>query len=70
MEETREQQRLHGFLQCGIYISIALEACIFIYKKSPIWGFFYKALDKLSKLPIYHNIVYSKLATEVRHPAA
>jgi hypothetical protein len=63
MEETREQQKLHGFLQCGIYISVALEACVFIYKKALVWGFFYKPLDKLSRLPIYHNVIYSKLAT-------
>jgi Type IV secretion-system coupling protein DNA-binding domain/YWFCY protein len=63
MEETREQQKLHGFLQCGIYVSIALEACVFIYKHAPVWGFFYKALDKLSRLGIYHEIIYSKLAT-------
>ncbi|MFI5160499.1 MAG: type IV secretion system DNA-binding domain-containing protein [Sphingobacteriales bacterium] len=63
MEETREQQKLHGFLQCGIYVTVALEACIFIYKNSPFWGFFHTPLIKLSRLPIYHNIVYSKLST-------
>ncbi len=63
MEETRDQQKLHGFLQCAIYISIALEACIFIYKQAPFWGFFYEPLEKLSHLVIYQQIVYSKLAT-------
>src|ERR1700710_2311032 len=63
MEETREQQKLHGFLQCGIYISIALEACIFIYLKAPFWGFFYTPLDKISHLAIYQNVLYSKVCT-------
>jgi hypothetical protein len=63
MEETREQQKLHGFLQCGIYISIALEACVFIYLKAPFWGFFYAPLDKISHLAIYQNVIYSKLCT-------
>jgi hypothetical protein len=63
MEETRDQQKLHGFLQCAIYISIALEACIFIYKQAPFWGFFYEPLEKLSHVVIYHQLIYSKLAT-------
>jgi hypothetical protein len=40
MEETREQQKLHGFLQCAIYVSIGLEAAIFIYHDAPFWGIF------------------------------
>src|ERR1700761_8726726 len=63
MEETREQQKLHGFLQCGIYLSVALEAIIFIYLKAPFWGFFDKALFRVSHIVIYDNLVYSKLAT-------
>ena len=41
MEETHEQHKLHGFMQCFIYVSIALEAAIFIYKDAPFWGFFH-----------------------------
>jgi hypothetical protein len=63
MEETREQQKLHGFLQCVIYLSIMLEAAIFIYHDAPFWGFFIKPLDKIGSLFIYHELVYSKLAT-------
>src|SRR5476651_2262758 len=63
MEETHEQHKLHGFMQCAIYISIALEASIFIYLKAPFWGFFVNALNKLSHIAIYHELVYSKLAT-------
>lgn len=63
MEETREQQRLHGFLQCCIYFSAALEAAVFVYKGAPFWGFFNTPLEKLSHLVIYHSLLYSKLST-------
>src|ERR1700753_2169956 len=65
MEETHEQHKLHGFLQCAIYVSIALEASIFIYKEAPFWGFFHDPLNKLSHLPVYQDIIYSKLMTFV-----
>jgi hypothetical protein len=63
MEETREQQKLHGFLQCGIYLSIALESVIFVYLKTPFWGFFSKAMVKISQIGIYQSLIYSKLST-------
>jgi len=63
MEETHAQQKLHGFMQCLIYVSIALEAAIFVYLKAPFWGFFYGPLFKLSQLAIYQYMLYSKLAT-------
>ncbi|MBS7565573.1 type IV secretion system DNA-binding domain-containing protein [Mucilaginibacter sp. Bleaf8] len=63
MEETRDQQKLHGFLQCGIYLSLLLEAAIFIYHDAPFWGIFFTPLDRLSHLFIYSSLVYSKLAT-------
>ena len=63
MEESRDQQKLHGFLQCCIYLSIALEACIFIYQPAPIWGIFGNALFKIGQIIIYQNLVYSKLST-------
>jgi uncharacterized membrane protein len=63
MEETHEQHKLHGFMQCLIYVSIALEAAIFVYKQAPFWGFFYGPIEKLSHVLIYSNLLYSKLAT-------
>lgn len=63
MEETREQQKLHGFLQCLIYVTVALEAAVFIYIRAPIWGIFHHALYRISLLPFYRNLVYSKLVT-------
>lgn len=63
MEETHEQHKLHGFMQCLIYLSIALEAAIFVYKHAPFWGFFYGPIEKLSHVFIYQHLLYSKLAT-------
>ena len=63
MEETHEQHKLHGFMQCLIYVSIALEAAIFVYLKAPFWGFFYGPIEKLSHVVIYRQLLYSKLAT-------
>jgi hypothetical protein len=63
MEETHEQHKLHGFMQCLIYVSIAIEAAIFVYLKAPFWGFFYGPIFKLSKLPLYQELIYSKVAT-------
>lgn len=63
MEETHEQHKLHGFMQCLIYVSITLEAAIFVYKQAPFWGFFYGPIEKLSHVFIYRNLLYSKLAT-------
>jgi hypothetical protein len=63
MEETREQQKLHGFLQCAIYVSILLEAAIFIYPDASFWGVFVNPLGKIAHIPIYDKLVYSKLAT-------
>lgn len=63
MEETHEQQKLHGFLQCLIYFSLVMEAALFIYQGLPVWGVFGHVLDKLRQIGIYHQLIYSKLAT-------
>src|ERR1700744_1880968 len=63
LEETREQQKLHGFLQCLIYVTVALEVAVFIYIRAPIWGILHHALYRISLLPFYSNLVYSKLVT-------
>lgn len=63
MEETREQQKLHGFMQTAIYLSVLLEVVIFVYLKAPFWGFFFTPLEKISGMVIYSNLAYSKLTT-------
>jgi GGDEF domain-containing protein len=63
MEESREQQKLHGFLQCTIYVSVGLEIAVFSYRKAAFWGLLTTPLNKISHMLIYTHLVYSKLAT-------
>src|SRR6218665_2516109 len=63
MEETREQQKLHGFLQCAIYVSVLLEAALFIYPHAPFWGIFEEPMVRLARLPVYASLIHSKLFT-------
>jgi hypothetical protein len=63
MEETQTQQKLHGFLQCTIYLFVIAEIMIFVYKEAPFLGLFSYVVDKLSLVLIYQNLLYSKFAT-------
>ncbi|NQX54479.1 type IV secretion system DNA-binding domain-containing protein [Pedobacter panaciterrae] len=65
MEESREIQKLHGFLQCTIYLMVIAEIMIFVYSRAPFLGLFSFVVDKLSLIPIYHKLLYSKFATLV-----
>lgn len=69
MEESKEQQSLHRFLQSCIYISVALEIVLFVYapKMSGVAGksdhdlsYF---LHRLSRILIYHQPLYTKFFT-------
>jgi len=62
MEETREIQKLHGFLQCLIYFAIALEISVFVYLGAPFWGIFNIGLVKIKTVIIYKELIYSKLS--------
>ena len=57
MEETREIQKLHGFLQCLIYFAIALEISVFVYLGAPFWGIFNIGLVKIKTIVIYKEPV-------------
>jgi len=62
MEETREIQKLHGFLQCLIYFAIALEISVFVYLGAPFWGIFNVGLLRIKAVIIYQELIYSKLS--------
>jgi hypothetical protein len=62
MEETREIQKLHGFLQCLIYFAIALEISVFVYLGAPFWGIFNVGLVRIKTIIIYKELIYSKLS--------
>lgn len=62
MQETKEQQSLYRFIQAAVYFTLVFEFIVFIYIRAP-WGGFEIVILKLSNLPFYENLVYSKLAT-------
>src|ERR1700742_601217 len=69
MEESKEQQSQHRFLQAAIYISVALEILCFIYgpkllRGSPNGGIV-AFLSHLQHIKIYQRPLYSKLFTIV-----
>lgn len=68
MEEKKELQKLHGMLQFVIYLLVFLEIIMFVYAdKVFIAGRFGRGFahifEKLSRMGIYTNLFYSKLAT-------
>lgn len=63
MEESREIQKLHGFLQCTIYMMVITEIMIFVYEEAPFLGLLSYVVDRLALIPVYHNLLYSKFAT-------
>ncbi|MGY3055513.1 hypothetical protein ACVWYG_003734 [Pedobacter sp. UYEF25] len=63
MEETKEIQKLHGFLQSAIYMMVIFEFIIFVYINAPFWGVFVHALYRVEKIPIYNSLMVSKLCT-------
>jgi hypothetical protein len=65
MEETQTQHKLHGFLQCGIYLMVIFEIIIFVYAKAPFLGLFAFVVDKLMLIPVYQSLLFSKLSTLV-----
>jgi len=66
MEESKEQQGLHRFLQFCIYLSIGIDILIFIYqRKIPIPSFFVsyglqRLTAVLAKIVIYSEPLYSR----------
>jgi len=71
MEETKEQQSLHRFLQFFIYLTLAFDILVFIYAakiKAQPFAHHYGLdtfLNKMAKIPIYQMPVYSRCFTLV-----
>lgn len=61
MEESKQLIRLHEFMQSFVYLLVFLELIVFIYIEAPHWGFFYEVLLRIKALPIYENLINSKL---------
>lgn len=61
MEERKELQKLYGFMQAFIYITVCIEILLFVH--FPFSEQIMPLLSKMAKIPIYSNILYSKLFT-------
>ena len=61
MEESKELQKLYGFMQAFIYVSICVEVLLFVHFQFS--SNIMPVLSKLGRIPIYSNIIYSKLFT-------
>ncbi|PWS32673.1 type IV secretory system conjugative DNA transfer family protein [Pedobacter paludis] len=66
MEETREQQRFHRFLQFFVYFSLFLDILVFAYGEK-LTGFpraerigFVRFFSKLTRLPMYADPFFSR----------
>lgn len=69
MEESKEQQATHRFLQFGIYLSVGIDILMFIYAEKIIghplserYGFSH-FLERMARIVIYHDPLNSKLFT-------
>ena len=68
MEETKEQQSLHRFLQCCIYFSVLVEVFLYYYvSKIAIYQpdklEIIQFAEKLVRMPFFRNLYNSKLFT-------
>ena len=61
MEESKELQKLYGFMHAFIYITVCIEILLFVH--FPFSEQIMPLLSKMAKIPIYSNILYSKLFT-------
>lgn len=61
MEESKELKTLYASMQAMIYITVIVEIFVFIH--FPFSSSIMPVLTKFAKLPIYDNILYSKLFT-------
>lgn len=60
MEESKELKNLYFFLQGAIYMTLVMEVIVFVNFNNSI---LLKLQQLLSRLPIYENIIYSKIFT-------
>lgn len=63
MEESKEIKGLFSFLQGLVYASIVIEVIIMIYGGTPLLGKGNVIVAKAARIPIYHNIFFSKFFT-------
>src|SRR5690606_33783718 len=67
MEEKRELQKLHSLFQFLVYLMVFLEILVFLYfdvimQGDGVYVLVRPLFEKISSIPIYHNLLYSKLS--------
>lgn len=67
MEQKRQLEKLHGLIQFLVYAMVLLEIFLFIYSHKVLIGegmakHLLPIVNNLMNLPIYQNLLYSKLA--------
>src|SRR5690554_3825430 len=67
MEEKVELQKLHSLFQFLVYLMVFLEILVFLYfdvimQGEGVYAFVRPLFEKISSIPIYHNLLYSKLS--------
>src|SRR5690606_38918037 len=67
MEEKRELQKLHSLFQFLVYLMVFLEILVFLYldlimRGDGVYALVKPLFEKISSIPIYHNLLYSKLS--------
>ena len=61
MEESKELKNLYSLMQTFIYVTVCIEILLFI--SFPFSTQLTPVLSKLARIPIYSNVLYSKLFT-------
>src|SRR5690554_77094 len=67
MEEKRELQKLHSLFQFLVYLMVFLEILVFLYldvimQGDGVYALVRPLFEKISSIPIYDNLLYSKLS--------
>ena len=59
MEESKELQKLYGFMQAFIYITVCIEILLFVH--FPFSEQIMPLLSKMAKIPIYFRFLSVRL---------
>ncbi|TPE39720.1 TraM recognition domain-containing protein [Pontibacter mangrovi] len=63
MEESSELKKLYSFLQGTVYLSVALELALFLWREAEFLAPLRPVLLALGRLPLYRNVYYAKAFT-------
>ncbi len=61
MEESQDLKKLFGFLQSFVYFTLFAEFAVFILYDTELLSIASILIERLEKIPIYNDIIYSKV---------